>query len=109
SVHGDPRRPEVLRRAGITRAATLYVFGADPATNITIAQAARRQRGRGGSPDATYIEIRNPRLCAALRARRLGSATATETVVDFFDLAELGAHALATCRSSSTAWADHGT
>lgn len=98
-VHGDPQRPEVLRGVGIARAAVLYVFGADAAANTAVAQVACRQSDRGGGPRAVYIEIPDPQLCAALRARRLGSTRAAETTVDFFNLAELGAHALAGHRS----------
>ncbi|MFI6815110.1 RyR domain-containing protein [Nonomuraea sp. NPDC050328] len=89
-VAGDARDPEVLRTAGLPRAATLYACEEESATNIGIAQAAHALAGRHV---ATYALIPDPDLCLALRARRLGLPESAGRL-DFFSPDALAARVL---------------
>ncbi len=91
-VAGDPRRAEVLRRAGIDHAAVLYACTEDSAVNTTVALAARQRIG--SRPLSVYVRVRDTRLCAALRARRLGLPEPSAFRLDFFNLEELAAREL---------------
>lgn len=94
-VTGDARNPATLRAAGAQRATRLYACEVDSSTNTAIALAAHHlSRRRTDAPLAAYAYIRDPELCAALRARRLSLPSASPVRLDFFNLDELAARVM---------------
>jgi uncharacterized protein YbjT (DUF2867 family) len=91
-VIGDARDPDVLRAAGIERAAELYACTGDSATNTAIALAAARRTA--GTKIAVYGQVSDPDLCLALQARYLGQPDALRVRLDFFNVEDLAARKL---------------
>lgn len=92
-ITGDARDPEVLRAAGVQRAAALYACTETDATNVAIALSAERLRGsdRGLRVSA---HIADPDLCLTLQARYLGLVRPSGVDIDFFNIDDLAARTL---------------
>jgi voltage-gated potassium channel Kch len=92
TVVGDPRKSEVLRVAGVGRAAAIYACTQDSAANTTIASAAARHRQNRAI--AVHARVDDPDLCLALQARHLALPQPPGLLIDFFNVDELAARQL---------------
>ncbi|MEV0163291.1 RyR domain-containing protein [Nonomuraea fuscirosea] len=91
-VTGDATDPLVLRAAGASRARTVYACEDDATVNVAIAATVHGMNPP--APVAAYAHVPDPRLCAALRARRLGVSEPRDHRLDFFNLDELAVRVL---------------
>ncbi|MFC5826407.1 NAD-binding protein [Nonomuraea insulae] len=91
-VTGDARNPAVLRAAGAQKAQVVYACEDDATVNVAIAATVHGLSP--ASPVAAYAHVSDPRLCSALRARRLGLNERREHRLDFFNLEELAVRVL---------------
>ncbi|MBG0559949.1 NAD-binding protein [Actinoplanes aureus] len=92
-VQGDGRDPDVLRGAGVARAAVLYACADTSAANLAIAAAAARVAS-SRSDIALYAQIHEPEWALTLQARRLGVPHTPGQRLDFFHLDQLAVHVL---------------
>lgn len=83
-VVGDPRDPDVLRRAGLGRARHVMALTTDSAFNVEVAHAVRAS-ATGLPPGAVcYAEVEDRELCAELAAATLSTASSSSVRVEFF-------------------------
>jgi TrkA-N domain/RyR domain len=92
-IIGDARDPEVLRNAGVGRAATLYACTEASATNISIALAVARAANNGTEPLFVYSLVADPDFCATVQAFFLGR-TPGRVRLDFFNIDHIAARRL---------------
>ncbi|MBO3736108.1 NAD-binding protein [Actinoplanes flavus] len=92
-VNGDARDPDVLRGAGVPRAATLYACAETSAANLEIAAAAARMAAPRNDL-AVYAQIHEADWALTLQARRLGVPHTPGQRLDFFHLDQLAVHVL---------------
>lgn len=92
-VQGDGRDPDVLRGAGVARAAVLYACADTSAANLAIAAAAARVASERNDI-ALYAQIHEPEWALTLQARRLGVPHTPGQRLDFFHLDQLAVHVL---------------
>jgi voltage-gated potassium channel Kch len=93
-VPGDPTSAEVLRAAGVGRAAVVYACTDDSTDNVLTAATAGRLRNGRGTPLRVYAQIHDPELCLSLQARRLNQPQQATVRLDFFNADELAARSL---------------
>lgn len=93
-VCGDPRTPEVLEAAGLSRATSLYACTSDTTANTVIALAASKVARDVDSRLAVYAHVGDPDLCLALQARHLGLPRPLHVALGFFNVDELAARQL---------------
>ena len=92
-VNGDARDPDVLRGAGVPRAALLYACAETSAANLEIAAAAARM-APPRNDIGIYAQIHEPDWALTLQARRLGVPHVPGQRLDFFHLDQLAVHVL---------------
>ncbi|GAA4948570.1 NAD-binding protein [Actinoplanes utahensis] len=92
-VNGDARDPDVLRGAGVPRAALLYACAETSAANLEIAAAAARM-ALPRNDIGIYAQIHEPDWALTLQARRLGVPHVPGQRLDFFHLDQLAVHVL---------------
>jgi voltage-gated potassium channel Kch len=93
-VPGDPTDAATLRAAGIRRASEVYACTDHSTTNAATALRALEISQQRRRPLATYAQVRDPEICAALRARRIGAEGDTRFRLDFFSVEEIAAREL---------------
>jgi voltage-gated potassium channel Kch len=93
-VPGDPTSAEVLRAAGVGRAAVVYACTDDSTDNVLTAATAGRLRDGRGATMRVYAQIHDPELCLSLQARRLNQPQQATVRLDFFNADELAARSL---------------
>ena len=91
---GDPTRPNVLRAAGLTRAARLYVVGSATVSNAAVLVAAADVVAGRRSPLACYVEESDPDVFDALWMLTLRRPRDHPMKIDFFNVGRLGVRAL---------------
>jgi hypothetical protein len=95
-VNGEASDPDVLRGAGVRRAAVVYACTEDSALNVRIATTAARLVATEHGSTSIYAEIHDPAQALALQARRLGVTDSAGLRLDFFNLDQLAVHVLLT-------------
>ncbi|MDG4772257.1 RyR domain-containing protein [Solwaraspora sp. WMMD792] len=91
SVPGDPTAAEVLRAAGVGRAALVYACTDDSTDNILAATTAGMLRDEHNGGMRVYAQLHDPELCLAMQARRLSHSAGVDLRLDFFNVDELAA------------------
>ena len=104
---GDASRTEVLRRAGVERAAHIVIVAGADATNVEIAAAARALVHDSAASVSCSAQIEDPELWYALRSWDVG--TQDRVRLEFFNVTELGARALLARYSPFAGGADAAT
>jgi hypothetical protein len=99
---GDPTRSEVLRAAGVTRAARLYVVGPATARNASVLFTAAELALERRSPLSCYVEESDPDVFDALWMLTLRRPADDRLGIEFFNTARLGVRAL--LRDIAGAW-----
>lgn len=95
-VVGDPFDPDVLRAAGVPRAAVFYLCFASSATNAALAFAARslvRAADRPEIPFTCHARVNDVGMVQALRTRAV-RLTDSEFRLNFFTVEQLAAQRL---------------
>jgi hypothetical protein len=93
---GDATSGEILERAGIARARYLLVLTGNDGENAEIAAQARQlSKNRKRGVLNCLIHIVNPVLCSFLREQELSSPYESRFRLEFFNVFERGARALA--------------
>jgi hypothetical protein len=92
-VVGDARDEDALRRAGVRRAAEVFVLHPDSAAGVATVLAVGRVSGRNGSPTC-YAAIADREVCAGLLARHLAWPAPRRLRLHLLSLPELAAQAL---------------
>ena len=92
-VAGDPTEGHVLRRAGVARAAEVFVLLADSAASAATVLTVARLTGAGGSPTC-YAAIDDRDVYAGLLARHLGRPAPRRLRLHLLNLDEMAAQAL---------------
>jgi voltage-gated potassium channel Kch len=95
-VNGEASDPDVLRGAGVGRAAVVYACTEDSGVNVRIATTAARLVADARGNAAIYSEIHDPARALALQARRLGVTGSADFRLDFFNLDQLAVQVLLT-------------
>jgi hypothetical protein len=91
-VLGDAREADVLRQAGVARASHVVAMtGTDDANAEVVIRAGQLAGSRRDAPLTCLVDIRDPDLCALLRAEELAGAGRTGYRLDFFNVYEQGA------------------
>ena len=93
-VAGDPTDAATLRAAGLRRAAEVYACTEHSITNAATALRALEISQQRRRPLATYAQVRDAEICAALRARRIGTDGDPRFRLDFFSIEEVAAKVL---------------
>jgi voltage-gated potassium channel Kch len=93
-VSGDPTDPGTLRAAGLGRADALYACASLSAANAATALRAREISQAYGRSLITYAQVRDPEICTALRARRIGAEGDLRFRLDFFSVEDTAARVL---------------
>lgn len=93
-VSGDPTDTATLRAAGLRRANEVYACTDHSTTNAATALRALEISRKRRRPLATYAQVRDAEICAALRARRIGAEGDTRFRLDFFSIEEVAAKEL---------------
>jgi len=93
-VSGDPTDVATLRAAGLRRASEVYACTERSTTNAATALRALEVSQRRRRPLATYAQVRDAEICAALRARRIGAEGDPRFRLDFFSIEEVAAKEL---------------
>jgi voltage-gated potassium channel Kch len=93
-VSGDPTDAATLRAAGLGRASEVYACTDHSTTNAATALRALEISQTRRRPLATYAQVRDPEICAALRARRIGAEGDPRFRLDFFSIEEVAAKEL---------------
>jgi voltage-gated potassium channel Kch len=93
-VAGDPSDISTLQAAGISRASVIYACSDQSATNAATALSARQFTKENGRPLLVHALIRDPDICTALRARRIGVPSDPRFRLEFFTIEGLAARAL---------------
>jgi Trk K+ transport system NAD-binding subunit len=93
-VPGDPTDAATLNAAGLRRAAEVYACTEHSITNAATALRALEISQRRRRPLATYAQVRDAEICAALRARRIGTEGDPRFRLDFFSIEEVAAKVL---------------
>lgn len=93
-VSGDPTDPATLRAAGLRRANEVYACTDHSTTNAATALRALEISQQRRRPLATYAQVRDAEICAALRARRIGAEGDPRFRLDFFTIEEVAAREL---------------
>jgi hypothetical protein len=93
-VSGDPTDAATLRAAGLRRAAEVYACTEHSITNAATALRALEISQQRRRPLATYAQVRDAEICAALRARRIGTEGNPRFRLDFFSIEEVAAKVL---------------
>jgi hypothetical protein len=94
-IVGDVLDPQVLWRAGLGGASSVFLCTAQSATNSAVALATRQSPGLRHRPDLrVFSRISDPDLCLALQARYLGDFDFDGPQVDFFNVEEVAARRL---------------
>ena len=93
-VSGDPTDTATLRAAGLRRANEVYACTDHSTTNAATALRALEISRKRRRPLATYAQVRDAEICAALRARRIGADGDTRFRLDFFSIEEVAAKEL---------------
>jgi hypothetical protein len=94
-IVGDVLDPQVLWRAGLGGASSLFLCTAQSATNSAVALATRQSPGLRHRPDLrVFSRVSDADLCLALQARYLGDDNAAGPQVDFFNVEEVAARRL---------------
>jgi len=93
-VPGDPTDAATLRAAGLRRANEVYACTDHSTTNAATALRALEISQQRRRPLAAYAQVRDPEICAALRARRIGAEGDPRFRLDFFSIEEVAAKEL---------------
>jgi voltage-gated potassium channel Kch len=93
-VSGDPTDAATLRAAGLRRANEVYACTDHSTTNAATALRALEISQNRRRPLATYAQVRDAEICAALRARRIGAEGDMRFRLDFFSIEEVAAKEL---------------
>lgn len=93
-VSGDPTDTATLRAAGLRRANEVYACTDHSTTNAATALRALEISQKRRRPLATYAQVRDAEICAALRARRVGAEGDPRFRLDFFTIEEVAAKEL---------------
>lgn len=93
-IAGDPGDLSTLRAAGIARANIIYACSDRSATNAATALSARQFAKESGRSLIVHALIRDPDICTALRARRIGVPSDPQFQLEFFTIEGLAARAL---------------
>lgn len=94
-IVGDVLDPQVLWRAGLGGASSVFLCTAQSATNSAVALATRQSSGLAHRSDLrVFCRISDPDLCLALQSRYLGDVNFGGPQVDFFNVEEVAARRL---------------
>jgi len=94
-IIGDARDPQVLRKAGVTRASHLVAVSGDDGVNAEVAVQARGFiDGRRTAPLSCLVHVVDPELCNLLRMQEIGRRKEEPFRLDFFNVFEGGARAV---------------
>jgi len=94
-LFGDAREPQVLEKAGVTRASHLVAVSGDDGVNAEVAVSARALvAGRRSTPLSCLAHIVDPHLCTLLRMQEIGRKRTDPLRLDFFNVFESGARSL---------------
>jgi hypothetical protein len=93
-VVGDARTGEVLARAGVRRAACVVALAGADDTNAAVAIRAGELAPDRGPALTCLAHVKDPGLCALLRAEELTAGHSASFRLDFFNVYEQGARAL---------------
>ena len=93
-IAGDPSDLHTLRAAGIARSSVIYACSDHSATNAATALCARAFAKENGRPLLVHALVRDPDICTALRARRIGVPSDRRLRLEFFSIEGLAARAL---------------
>lgn len=92
---GDARDPQVLRRAGVSRARHVVAVSGSDGVNAEVAVCSRGLvADRRGGPLSCLVHIVDPQLCGLLRMQAIGRRREETFRVDFFNVFESGARAV---------------
>ena len=93
-IAGDPSDLNTLRAAGIARASVIYACSDRSATNAATALCAREFAKKNNRQLVVHALVRDPEICTALRARRIGVPSDSRFQLEFFSIEGLAARAL---------------
>lgn len=94
-ILGDARDPQVLEKAGVTRARHLVAVSGDDGVNAEVATNAKvLVSGRRSTPLSCLAHIVDPHLCTLLRMQEIGRKRRDPLRLDFFNVFESGARSL---------------
>jgi len=92
---GDAREPQILEKAGVTRASHLVAVSGDDGVNAEVAVSARvLAAGRRGTSLSCLAHIVDPHLCTLLRMQEIGRKRTDPLRLEFFNVFESGARSL---------------
>ena len=95
TIFGDARHRAILERVRLDRAAYLVsTIGADDTNADVVLAASELVSRRRGSALVCLARVRDPDLCALLRAEELAAPSRPGSRLDFFNTDELGARLL---------------
>ncbi len=93
-VAGNPTDPATLQAARADRAREVFALVDDGLANASVALAVRSMSRSTPVRVAVYARITDGRLCAALRARRVGAPSDPDIGLEFFSTEDIAARAL---------------
>ena len=92
---GEGSESDLLRRAGVARARSLFALCGDDGVNAEVAvHATDLAKGRDSSPLTCVAHILDPQLCSLLREREFETRSGRHVHLEFFNVFELGARVL---------------